>query len=93
MHDGMDYNYFSKYNYWVTKAYTENAKNLKWCPSEKECEYVVAVTDNITRYSVICKCGYAFCIKCNCEDHRPANCFDVEKWKQKETISNKTSEG
>ena len=32
MKDGSDYNYLSKYNYWVTKAYTENDKNIKWCP-------------------------------------------------------------
>jgi len=34
--------------------------------------------------SIACICGQTICRKCDGEDHRPADCDQVEKWKLKE---------
>lgn len=76
-------NYLEKYQQWHCKEFTEENRNIKWCPG-KDCGLVVERSDYATKSLVECKCGMVFCFKCGLEDHIPASCIQVEMWKEKE---------
>ncbi len=69
------------YMKWYCKAYTDDNKNVRWCPYSG-CDYCVEYQDFGKPY-VSCKCGNAFCFRCGQESHRPCDCLMTEQWKQK----------
>lgn len=76
-------NFLEKYLQWHCKEFTEENRNIKWCPG-KDCGLVVERSDYATKTLVECKCGKVFCFKCGEEDHTPASCVQVVMWKEKE---------
>ena len=66
---------------WFCKSYTDDNKNVRWCPYSG-CDNCVEYEDfGIT--DVVCKCGNAFCFKCGNESHRPCDCPTTINWKNK----------
>ena len=69
------------YMKWFCKAYTDDNKNVRWCPYSG-CDNCVEYQDyGLT--DVQCKCGNNFCFKCGGESHRPCDCKTTEQWKFK----------
>jgi hypothetical protein len=56
---------YKKYMRWHCQSFTDDNKNVKWCPFSRECEYA-AERINDTQYSNIvdCICGNSFCFRC-----------------------------
>jgi ariadne-1 len=70
-----------KYMKWHCKSFTDDNKNVKWCPYSHECEYAVERIKDLNNTDVIdCVCGNSFCFKCSNELHRPASCEMYKKW-------------
>jgi len=72
----------AKYKQWHCKQFTEDNKNIKWCPA-KDCKYVIERSDYALRKIVQCRCGESFCFNCGKEDHIPADCNTALMWDEK----------
>ena len=72
---------YKKYMRWHCQSFTDDNKNVKWCPYSKDCDYA-AERINDTQYSSIvdCICGNSFCFRCGEEQHRPADCEMFKQW-------------
>jgi len=67
---------YSKYIFFMMKAFVDKQSNTKWCPG-KRCENVVIC--NSKNAMVHCLCGTIFCFNCLQEGHWPATCDQI-KW-------------
>ena len=74
----------NKYKKYLYKAFTDDNKNIKWCPSPVGCEYFVE-NSSLLPIPIICKCGFSFCFGCNAESHEPVSCKVLDKWEKKNT--------
>jgi ariadne-1 len=73
-----------KYLRWHCKSFTDDNKNVKWCPYNQECEYAVErISDAYTSDVIDCVCGNSFCFKCDNQFHRPATCTMYKNWEIK----------
>ena len=66
---------------WYCKAYTDDNKNVRWCPYQG-CDYCIEYRDSGKPY-IDCKCGNSFCFRCGQESHRPCDCSVTDLWKSK----------
>jgi len=76
---------FDKYSRYLLRSFVEDNPKVKWCPSPG-CTNCIRCERGNRKESVICKCYFAFCFQCNdydLGDHMPADCDQVDKWKQK----------
>jgi len=76
---------FVIYNRFLLRSFVDDNPKVKWCPAPG-CSNCIRCERKNRREAVICKCKFAFCFQCaDCEigDHMPANCTDVEMWKEK----------
>lgn len=71
-----------KYLQWHCKSFTDDNRNVKWCPYTKECSYAVERVNPLysTENYVNCLCGNSFCFKCGEELHWPATCKMYQDW-------------
>ena len=69
------------YNKFHCKNFTDDNKNVQWCPAPG-CDYAVWVT-NLAHKDITCKCGKSFCFKCSLATHRPCSCEVAQKWNAK----------
>lgn len=69
------------YQKWFCKSYTDDNKNVRWCPYQG-CDYCVEYKEYGIS-DVQCKCGNSFCFKCGQESHRPCSCENTRTWKTK----------
>lgn len=69
------------YMKWFCKSYTDDNKNVRWCPYSG-CDYCVEYQEYGIS-DVQCKCGNSFCFKCSQESHRPCTCENTVQWKTK----------
>jgi len=76
-------NYREKYMMWHCRQFTDDNKNIKWCP-QKNCNFIIEKSDYVMRNNITCHCGKSFCFSCGEEDHVPSNCGDVRLWLEKE---------
>ena len=60
------------------KNFTDDNKNVKWCPSPG-CVFVIQV-NNLARKDITCECGTYFCFKCCLPSHRPCSCETISMW-------------
>lgn len=60
------------YRKWACKSYTDDNKNVRWCPFQG-CDYCVEYQDMGVQ-DVLCKCGNWYCFKCGDESHAPCTC-------------------
>ena len=60
-----DKNIFKKYMRWHCQSFTDDNRNVRWCPYSKECEFAAQRISD-TQYSNIvnCVCGNSFCFRC-----------------------------
>lgn len=75
---------YNKYMRWHCQSFTDDNKNVKWCPYSKECDYAAERVSD-TQYSNIvnCICRNSFCFRCGHEQHRPADCDMFKEWELK----------
>lgn len=66
------------YERWFVKSYTDENKNVRWCPF-KGCE-TCAISSNSGILDVHCVCGESYCFQCGEELHKPANCDIIKLW-------------
>eukprot|EP00826_Nyctotherus_ovalis_P049942 TRINITY_DN6072_c0_g1_i2.p1 TRINITY_DN6072_c0_g1~~TRINITY_DN6072_c0_g1_i2.p1 ORF type:complete len:502 (+),score=168.25 TRINITY_DN6072_c0_g1_i2:72-1577(+) len=80
---------FEKYTKYLCKSFTDNNKNIKWCPAPG-CKYFAAsefgFPDTIT-----CKCGFVFCANCSLESHKPIDCEMLKNWSKKTASDSENS--
>ena len=76
-------NYQKKYLSWHCKQFTDQNKDLRWCPA-KGCDLIVERSQFQYTKSVYCTCGHGFCFKCMLEDHAPTSCDQIKLWLEKE---------
>ncbi len=69
------------YMKWFCKSFTDDNKNVRWCPFQG-CDYCVEYKEYGIS-DVQCKCGNSFCFKCSQESHRPCSCDITNSWKTK----------
>mmetsp|Transcript_1826 Transcript_1826/g.2594 ORF Transcript_1826/g.2594 Transcript_1826/m.2594 type:complete len:270 (-) Transcript_1826:673-1482(-) len=70
---------------WLCKNYTDDNKNVKWCPNPK-CDVCCERSDlSVNVVEVECKCGTDFCFKCGELAHKPIDCEEAKHWIAKET--------
>ena len=69
------------YKKWHCKSYTDDNKNVRWCPFQG-CDYCVEYND-FGGTTINCQCGNAFCFKCGAESHRPCECELTNQWNMK----------
>jgi ariadne-1 len=78
----------ARYRALLTRTYVQDKESLKWCPAA-DCENVVECTGirkkDLERVvpTVVCICSHRFCFGCILNDHQPAPCELVKKWKKK----------
>eukprot|EP00349_Pseudokeronopsis_sp_Brazil_P006337 CAMPEP_0202969920 /NCGR_PEP_ID=MMETSP1396-20130829/15821_1 /ASSEMBLY_ACC=CAM_ASM_000872 /TAXON_ID= /ORGANISM="Pseudokeronopsis sp., Strain Brazil" /LENGTH=406 /DNA_ID=CAMNT_0049697995 /DNA_START=211 /DNA_END=1431 /DNA_ORIENTATION=+ len=66
------------YMKWSCKSYTDDNRNVRWCPFTG-CDYCVEYQDmGVT--DVLCQCGNWFCFKCGNESHKPVDCDKTKQW-------------
>jgi ariadne-1 len=70
-----------KYIKFHCKSYTDDTKNMKWCPSPG-CKFCIEDLSYAAK-EVQCECGNIFCFKCNQDSHRPCTCDTALKWNMK----------
>lgn len=69
---------------WHCKSFTDDNRNVRWCPYSKECEYAVERVSDASYTNIVnCLCGNSFCFKCGQEQHRPADCDMFKSWEAK----------
>lgn len=68
---------------WLCKSFTDENKNIRWCPNPN-CEFCCE-RENLSRmlYEVQCNCGMLFCFQCSQISHKPCDCETATKWLQK----------
>jgi ariadne-1 len=75
---------YKKYMRWHCQSFTDDNKNVKWCPYTKECEYAAERINDTNLSSIVdCICGNSFCFRCGEEQHRPADCEMFKEWEIK----------
>lgn len=68
---------------WLCKSFTDDNKNIKWCPN-LQCEFCVERLDlGKMLYEVVCDCGTEFCFICGNFTHKPCDCETATKWSAK----------
>ena len=74
----------NRYLRWNCQSFTDDNKNVKWCPYSKECDFAAQrISDYDTEHIVNCQCGNSFCFKCGQEQHWPSDCDMRKKWELK----------
>lgn len=79
----------ANYNKWMIDAFVNGQPSIKWCPNpncENAVEYPISKDS-----TVCCSCGLQWCFLCSHEQHDPAPCDLVGKWKTQEKDDNATS--
>lgn len=72
-----------KYQRWLCLSFTNDNKDVKWCPNTG-CDYAVnKISDLILNQDIMCICGTSFCFMCGRESHSPADCKMVLNWDSK----------
>ena len=82
-----------KKNYWkwLCKNYTDENKNVIWCPNPK-CDLCSEKVDAFMHVDIVeCDCGTEYCFKCGDFAHRGASCEIVKEWKAKEVNESENS--
>jgi len=65
---------------WLCKSFTDNSKNVAWCPNY-QCNLCCERTDETRMlYELKCECGTEFCFKCSKVSHMPCDCETAEQW-------------
>jgi ariadne-1 len=77
-----------KYDDWVLNSFVEGQRSVKWCP-QPNCGNTVEYKAGGAR-TVECKCGFRWCFMCREEEHVPAPCDLVSKWRAKEQSDDAT---
>ena len=68
---------------WLCKSFTDENKNIKWCPNV-QCEYCCEREDmGRMLYDVTCECGTEFCFSCGQLTHKPCDCETARLWSEK----------
>lgn len=82
--DSKDKKILNKYLRWNCQSFTDDNRNIQWCPYTKECDYAAQkVSSYDTMVICDCCCGNSFCFKCGQEQHWPADCEMRKKWEMK----------
>ena len=72
---GADPKTLKVYMRWHCKSFTDDNRNVRWCPYSKECDYAVERVNDANYTNIVnCLCGNSFCFKCGAEQHKPADC-------------------
>ena len=61
---------YFQYTYFHCKLFTQNNKNIKWCPIQT-CDKAIEINTFANIETVTCHCGYSFCFKCLKDSHSP----------------------
>ena len=68
---------------WLCKSFTDENKNIKWCPNVS-CDYCCEREDQGRMlYEVTCECGTIFCFMCGQFAHKPCDCETAKLWAEK----------
>ena len=63
--------------------YTDTNKLMKNCVNPN-CHRIILKNEFTFASAVACDCGARYCFNCENEEHEPATCKYVLKWKEKE---------
>lgn len=68
---------------WLCKSFTDDNKNVKWCPNLQCNNCVERIDQTRMLYEVTCDCGTTFCFMCGLLPHKPCDCDTARKWEEK----------
>ena len=70
--------------YWkqLCRQFTDNNKNIKWCP-EAGCDYLYEQNIGFISEITCRNCATVFCFQCEKLSHQPCSCELYDKWVEK----------
>ncbi|ANB15420.1 E3 ubiquitin-protein ligase HEL1 [Sugiyamaella lignohabitans] len=78
---------YQRYLYALVATFVDGNQHYKWCPAP-DCDNAIECNVDFQDLkkvvpSVKCSCGHEFCFGCGDDEHQPAMCVLVKKWRQK----------